>query len=153
MTAGLKFARRLALGTGLAALVACGGGGEPASTHERPAGQPTAAPASGGPLTPAPGGEVIKIEMITDERGNNRFVPAEFEAHQGDVLRFTLSAGVHNVHFLPDSNPGRKGLPPVSDMLQLPGQTKDILLNFGEGTFYFQCDPHAALGRRAGQGV
>jgi plastocyanin len=31
-------------------------------------------------------------------------------------------------------------------MLQLPGQTKDILLDFGTGSFYFQCDPHALLG-------
>ena len=146
MTAGLKFARRLALGTALAALVACGGGGEPASTHEMPAGQPTAAPASGGPLTPAPGGEVIKIEMITDERGNNRFVPAEFEAHQGDVLRFTLSAGVHNVHFLPDSNKSADKLPAASPLLQLPGQTWDIAVEFKPGRYYFQCDPHALLG-------
>jgi plastocyanin len=62
------------------------------------------------------------------------------------VLRFTLQVGVHNVNFLPDSNPGRQNLPKVSDMLQLPGQTHDIKLDFGTGRFYFQCDPHALLG-------
>jgi plastocyanin len=33
-------------------------------------------------------------------------------------------------------------------MLQLPGQSIDIPLNFGKGKFYFQCDPHAALGMK-----
>ncbi|HSA57094.1 MAG TPA: plastocyanin/azurin family copper-binding protein [Gemmatimonadaceae bacterium] len=145
MIAGLHFARRLALGSAVATLVACGGGGEPA-THQMPAGQPAAAPASGGPLTPVPGGEVIKIDMITDEQGNNRFVPAEFEAHVGDVLRFTLVTGVHNVHFVADSNRSASPLPPASPLLQLPGQTWDIAVGFAPGRYYFQCDPHALLG-------
>jgi plastocyanin len=32
--------------------------------------------------------------------------PAKFEVHRGDVIRFTLKTGVHNIDFLPDSNPG-----------------------------------------------
>ena len=95
----------------------------------------------------APAGKVIVINLITDEKGNY-FSPAEIEAKKGDILRFTLQVGVHNVHFLADSNPGRSNLPPASDLLQLPGQTVDIPLTFGEGTFYFQCDPHAALGMK-----
>jgi plastocyanin len=63
-------------------------------------------------------------------------------------MHVTLLVGVHNVHFLPDSNPGKSNLPPASDMLQLPGQSIDIPLNFGKGKFYFQCDPHAALGMK-----
>ena len=145
MTAGLEFARRAALGIVTAALVACGGGGEQA-THEMPAGQPAATPASGGPLTPAPGGEVIKIEMITDEKGNNRFVPAEFTAQVGDVMRFTLTTGVHNVNFLADSNQTAGKLPAASPLLQLPGQTWDIAVDFAPARYYFQCDPHALLG-------
>jgi len=66
--------------------------------------------------------------------------------HRGDVVRFTLKSGVHNVHFLPDSNAGKSNLPSASDMLQLPDQTFDVPVNFAEGTYYFQCDPHAALG-------
>ncbi|MFL5576746.1 MAG: plastocyanin/azurin family copper-binding protein [Gemmatimonadaceae bacterium] len=31
-------------------------------------------------------------------------------------------------------------------MLQLPGQTIDVKVNWAPGTHYFQCDPHAALG-------
>jgi plastocyanin len=33
-------------------------------------------------------------------------------------------------------------------MLQLPGQTVDIPVTFEKGKYYFQCDPHAALGMR-----
>jgi plastocyanin len=64
------------------------------------------------------------------------------------VIRYTLKIGVHNVHFLADSNTVKTGLPPVSEMLQLPGQTHDVLVNLPEGKYYFQCDPHAALGMK-----
>ena len=54
---------------------------------------------------------------------------------------------MHNVHFLADSNAGVPNLPEASDMLQLPGQTFDVPVNFAAGkTYYFQCDPHALLG-------
>lgn len=98
-------------------------------------------------LTPAPGGKTIVIEAVTDEKGNY-FSPNKIEAHRGDLLRFTLKIGVHNVHFLPDSNSIKTGLPPASEMLQLPGQTVDILVNFQKGHYYFQCDPHVALGMK-----
>lgn len=96
---------------------------------------------------PAPGGKVIVIEAVTDEKGNY-FSPNKIEAHRGDLLRFTLKVGVHNVHFLPDSNSIKTGLPPASELLQLPGQTVDILVNFEKGHYYFQCDPHVALGMK-----
>lgn len=121
-------------------LAACGG-----AKDAPPAGD--AAPAtSPAPAGPAPTGKVIEIQMITDG-ASNRFEPAEIEAHPGDVLRFTLQVGVHNVHFLADSNPGIPNLPPASELLQLPGQTVDVPVNFPAGkTIYFQCDPHALLG-------
>ncbi|HET7622817.1 MAG TPA: plastocyanin/azurin family copper-binding protein [Gemmatimonadaceae bacterium] len=105
---------------------------------------------SGTPTTsaseaPAPTGDTIVVELITDENGSY-FKPKEIEAKKGDLLRFTLVAGVHNVHFLPDSNPGKSGLPAVSEFLQLPGQTYDMVVNLAPGEYYFQCDPHAALG-------
>jgi len=93
------------------------------------------------------GGRVIVITATTDEKGSY-YTPSEIEAHPGDILRFTLVVGVHNVNFLPDSNSGKSGLPAASEMLQLPGQTTDIPMTFGKGTFYFQCDPHAALGMK-----
>lgn len=113
------------------------------TTATPPAPTPSTQPASDVKAT----GKVIEVELITDEKGNY-FKPSKFEVHRGDLIRFKLVAGVHNVHFLPDSNPGRSNLPPASDLLQLPGQTLDVPLTFGEGTFYFQCDPHAALGMK-----
>ncbi|HYV98706.1 MAG TPA: plastocyanin/azurin family copper-binding protein [Gemmatimonadaceae bacterium] len=85
--------------------------------------------------------------MTSNDKGNF-FEPNKVEAHAGDVLRFKVNVGVHNVNFLPDSNAGKANLPPASQMLQLPGQTQDVVLGFGKGHFYFQCDPHAALGMR-----
>ena len=95
--------------------------------------------------SPAASGKTIVVQLITDAAGN-RFEPSKIEAHQGDVIRFTLQVGVHNVHFLPDSNPGKSGLPAPSDMLQLPGQTYDLPITLSPGKYYFQCDPHVALG-------
>lgn len=95
---------------------------------------------------PAATGKVITVQLITDGT-SNRFEPNEIEAHPGDILRFTLQVGVHNVHFVADSNPGVEGLPPASDLLQLPGQTYDVPVSFPVGKrLYFQCDPHALLG-------
>jgi plastocyanin len=123
---------------------ACAGGEQKADTTTATPQQPAATP--GAPLTPGPGGKVITIEMVTDDQGNNKFVPNEFEAHRGDVLRFTLVTGVHNAHFLADSNPGMQNLPAASPLLQVPGQTYDIAVNMAAGRYYFQCDPHALLG-------
>ena len=92
-------------------------------------------------------GDTIKIELYSDATGNY-FKPNEVEAKRGDVLRYVMMVGVHNVHFLPDSNTIKTGLPPASDMLQLPGQTYDVLVSMPEGKYYFQCDPHAALGMK-----
>ena len=123
-----------------ALLITACGGGEKASTDDT-------SPGGGTPATsqPAATGKTIVVEMVTDETGNY-FTPKEIEAHRGDVIRFTLKAGVHNVNFLPDSNSIKTGLPAPSEMLQLPGQTYDFVVNLQEGDYYFQCDPHAALG-------
>ena len=99
----------------IAALVvgACGGQ-EQSSPDSAP--QTSATPAAptnamAENLSPDPGGKIIVVQMMTDEQGNNRFDPSEVEAHQGDVVRFTLKQGVHNVNFLPDSNSVKTGLP------------------------------------------
>jgi plastocyanin len=34
----------------------------------------------------------------------------------------------------------------MSDFLQLPDQTYDLLVSLAPGKYYFQCDPHALLG-------
>lgn len=114
---------------------ACGGGEKKETAKPEQAAQPAAT------------GADIEVIATTDDKGNY-FEPKEITAKPGDVLRFKLVTGVHNVDFLPDSNPGKTGLPPASAFLQLPGQTIDIPLTFGEGDFYFQCDPHALLGMK-----
>ena len=124
----------------LTVLAACGGKGAVAPAGEKAAGA--------GANTAKPTGKIIAIEMIADEKGS-RYEPSEIEAHRGDVLRFTLTVGVHNVNFLPDSNPGMPNLPAPSDMLQLPGQTYDLAVELPAGkTYYFQCDPHVPLGMK-----
>jgi plastocyanin len=136
-----------------AALFSQACGGEQKSATEK---APTAAAAAGpsavsfstSPLTPDPGGKVVTVELYSDAVGNY-FKPAEVHAKAGDVIRYTLKVGVHNVHFLADSNANRSSYPQSpSDMLQLPGQTLDLAIKMPAGSYYFQCDPHAALGMK-----
>jgi plastocyanin len=125
--------------------VACAGkeASSPGDQTGAPAAATAGAVASGDVATPT--GKIVVVELNSDAQGNY-FKPAKFEVHRGDVIRFTLKSGVHNVHFLPDSNPGKANLPPASDFLQLPDQTLDVAVNLAPGKYYFQCDPHAALG-------
>ncbi len=137
--------RYLVIGAVATLLLAGCAGGEPheaAATASEPA---TASASGGGPVTPLPGGKVIEVKMVTDENGNY-FEPADFEVRKGDVIRFTLAQGVHNAHFVADSNPGAKGLPGAGPLLQLPGQTTDVLVDWDPGEHFYQCDPHALLG-------
>lgn len=101
--------------------------------------------ASAAAAAPVPTGTVIEIRAITDDKGNY-FEPSRLTAKHGDVLRVINVSGVHNLHFLPDSNPSGAALPPASDMLGLPGQTIEVPVTMGPGEYYFQCDPHALLG-------
>ncbi len=128
-------------------LGACGGKTESGAGASTAAAAPAAAPATGAQLTPAAGGKVIEVEMITDSSGNY-FKPKDFTAKQGDVIRYVLKLGVHNANFLPDSNAGKTGLPAAGPILQLPGQTYDVAVSFKPGSYYYQCDAHAALGMK-----
>jgi plastocyanin len=92
-----------------------------------------------------PTGKVIEVAMITDGEGNY-FEPADFEVRRGDLVKFVLVSGVHNVSFPADKNKGKTDLPKESDYLQLPGQSFDLLVTMEPGTYFYQCDPHAALG-------
>ena len=136
--------RRAGIFAFLLVAAACAGG-EKASDTSGATPAATTPAASGGTSTPAPGGQVHVVEMITDGTGNY-FKPREINVKRGDVVRYTLTSGVHNVDFFPDSNPTWRGAPIVSDMLQLPGQTFDLAVNFAPGKYYFHCDPHAMLG-------
>jgi plastocyanin len=132
-------------GVACALSIGCGGGGEQKSPVTQAA-TPTSAATPGSPLTPAAGGKVIVVEMTTDAAGNNKFTPGDFEANRGDVMRFTLGSGVHNANFLADSNRTLTNAPAASPLLQLPGQTYDIAVDFPAGRYFLQCDPHALLG-------
>ena len=144
----MHFLRLAGVAAATAAIVACSGGDKGAAGDESATatGGAPAATTAGGEQTPDAGGKVITVKLITDGT-SNRFEPANFEAHRGDVIRYVLESGVHNVHFLADSNPGKQGLPTApSDYLQLPGQTYDVKVTWAEGKYYYQCDPHAVLG-------
>ena len=117
---------------------ACGGADKPATAEQSSAATPASAAATG---------DTIIVEMHSDATGNY-YKPNDIEAHKGDVVRFVLKSGVHNVNFLPDSNEVKTGLPLASDMLQLPDQTYDLVVSMQEGHYYFHCDPHAALGMK-----
>jgi len=139
-----KFSAVLILGV----LAACSNERSPSGSTANAPSAASPAAAVAGPQTPDPGGKIIPVELYSDGDGNY-FKPAEVTAKKGDVVRYTLKVGVHNVHFLPDSNAGKSGYPQAaSDFLQLPGQTYDVKVTFAPGKYYFQCDPHAALGMK-----
>lgn len=129
---------------GVLLFAACGKGEKASTDSDREDDAPPSGATAG---QPAATGKTIVVELVTDEKGNY-FSPNKIEAHRGDLIRFTLKIGVHNVHFLPDSNAIKTGLPVASEMLQLPGQTYDFVVNLQEGHYYFQCDPHALLGMK-----
>jgi plastocyanin len=132
------------LSTGLMA-AACGG--DTNSNRSESAASPTSSPSA----TAVPAakveatGTVIEVKMVTDGEGNY-FEPADFEVRRGDLIRFVLVSGVHNVSFPAAENKGRKNLPAPSEYLQLPGQSFDLLVDMEPGRYFYQCDPHAALG-------
>jgi plastocyanin len=131
---------------GLAVFVAVTACSEPSSRQ-------TAEPSDSQAVRPSsveaakPTGKIIVVTMTSDEKGNY-FTPATIDAARGDVIRFTLKTGVHNVSFPHDSNSITAGLPNSSDFLQLPDQEYDVAVNMPVGSYYFHCDPHAALGMK-----
>jgi plastocyanin len=130
------------VGLGLTvALGACGTQGDAVAKEAAPAAPEAGAAAPSVAAT----GTVIDVKLITDEKGNY-FEPAQISAKQGDVIRFTLVSGVHNVSFPAANNANASNLPETSPYLQLPGQTHDLLVELPAGEYAFQCDPHAALG-------
>jgi plastocyanin len=132
-----RFLGMLALGL-VFPLGACGG----ESASAAPAAEEAQAAATEAPATI---GRVIEVKMIT-EGASNRFEPAQIEAKQGDVVRFVLASGVHNVSFPADQNASAAGLPAPSAFLATPGQAHDVPVTFAAGEYKFQCDPHAMLG-------
>lgn len=142
-----KFFMLAVLGAGLTA-GACGGA---ADSKQAPgaAEESSVASTSGAAEAPAAAvtktGNVIEVKMITDGEGNY-FEPANFTAKRGDLIKFVLVSGVHNVSFPAAENQGKSRLPAPSEYLQLPGQAFELLVDLDAGKYFYQCDPHAALG-------
>ncbi len=127
-------------------MVGCKGAGSNSASN--PSSDAASAPAPAQPTlgqAVKPNGTVHEVKLIADAKGA-RFDPAAVTAKSGDVVKFVLTSGAHNVHFLPEKNPGAQGLPAATDVLQLPGQSYELLVGAKPGTYNFQCDPHAALG-------
>ena len=120
----------------LITLLACGGGESSSST-----------PAAGAAPEAKATGKIITVTLTTDEKGSY-FTPSTIEASPGDVVRFTLKSGVHNVSFPDSINTVKDNLPKSSDFLQIPGQEYDLMVTMRPGTYQFHCDPHAALGMK-----
>ena len=120
----------------LAILLACGGSESTNTT-----------PAAGTAPQAKSTGQIITVQLVTDEKGSY-YDPSTIEAHRGDVIRFTLKSGVHNVSFPDSLNSIKDGLPKSSDFLQIPGQEYDLTVSMQPGTYQFHCDPHAALGMK-----
>jgi plastocyanin len=102
----------------------------------------SAAAAPSVPLT----GEVIEVKMTSMPGKGEIFEPADFTARRGDIVRFVLVSGVHNAAFTPSLNPAGAKLPGASPYLQAPGQTWEFVVEQPNGEYYYQCDPHAAMG-------
>jgi plastocyanin len=121
---------RIAAVLGLAVVVAACGAGGAAQEAAEPAVEAT--------------GTVVEVKMMSI--GGEKFGPEELTVRRGDVVRFVLESGVHNVSFPADQNVAGARLPAASPYLQLPGQTHDILIDLPAGEYTFHCDPHAVLG-------
>jgi plastocyanin len=132
----------------------CGGdnGGDAATedTTSAPAAAAPAPPAPAPAATPAAGGRVIEVRMVTTQGGaSGEYQPAQVNARVGDTIRFINDGGAaHNASFPADQNAGASGLPGPGPLLTQANQTYDVPVTFGPGTYNFQCDPHALLGMK-----
>jgi len=131
---------RLFATLGLSAFLITAGCGadDPATTSAARGGATGAAQAA------APTGTVHEIKMVSG-RGE-LFEPADITVKRGDVVRYVLVAGVHNASFPAAQNPSGVNLPAATPYLQAPGQTHDVPIDLPPGEYFYQCDPHIALG-------
>jgi plastocyanin len=125
----------MALAIALAA-AGCGAAGDAATVD----GAPARASVSSVPAT----GKVIDVKMMSI--GGEKFGPEELTVRRGDVVRFVLESGVHNVSFPAEVNPSGVELPDSSPYLQIPGQAHDVFIDLPAGEYTFHCDPHVFLG-------
>jgi plastocyanin len=154
----------LALVAAVAALSACGGGGEKTAADTSAAGQPAAGTSSGAASGAATGamapvtGTWHEVKMLGDEKGY-RFDPVNVVVKPGDGVRFVMVSGApHNVAFQNVTGAARTQLG-----ANMPNQISDLsspmLLNPNEkyemsfakvpaGKYDYICTPHLATNMR-----
>ncbi|HEV2148647.1 MAG TPA: plastocyanin/azurin family copper-binding protein [Longimicrobiaceae bacterium] len=131
----------------LAFVAACGGAEAPAAEASS-----AAVPAAATVEAAAPAGvegNVVEVKMISTPNGSGIFEPAEITVRKGDVLRFVTDGGsAHNVSFPAAENAGASNLPPASSYIMAAGQSVDVPVTMGAGSYTYQCDPHAMMGMK-----
>ena len=139
---------------------ACGGGDsseEAASTPSASAAPPAAAAVVGGA-----GGAVHTVDMILNDQGQYRYVPAQLTIKVGDTVRWVnVSGGPHNVQFKTDGIPAgaedalnaamSDRIGPVNGPLLIqPNAAYEIsFAGAPTGVYNYTCTPHELLGMSA----
>ena len=124
-------------------LAACGSQDASAAAAEGAAvGVAATAPAAAAATADARG---IEGRMVTNG-AENYFEPADFTVSRGDVVRFVLDSGLHNVSFPAAQNPGVANLPGPSPFLQRAGEVYELTVDLAPGSYTYQCDPHIMMG-------
>jgi plastocyanin len=120
----------------------CGGSDAPATASD-----PARSGASGGAASTVEAtGDVVEIKMMSAPGQGEVFEPANVTVKRGDLVRFVLVSGVHNANFIANRNPSGVKLPAASPYLQAPGQTYEFVVEQPNGEYFYQCDPHVAMG-------
>ncbi|HET9455591.1 MAG TPA: plastocyanin/azurin family copper-binding protein [Gemmatimonadaceae bacterium] len=150
----------LVLVAAVAALSACGGGGETANTDTTATAGTATTPAAGtatGTAAPVTG-TVHEVKMIGDEKGY-RFDPVDITIKAGDGIKWVMvSGGPHNVQFeniaadvkaqLSANMPNQLS-DLSSPMLINPNETYEIsFANVKPGKYAYVCTPHLANNMR-----
>ena len=159
---------RLALISGVAVLVACGGGkaestADSAATASTATGTGASATASAnGTGAPAPiTGATVEVKMLQDAQGNFKYEPADIAIKSGDGVKFIMvSGGPHNVAFDPAQVPANAKAQLATNMPQqvselsspmMMNPNENYTISFGSippGKYDFHCTPHLAMGMR-----
>lgn len=131
-------------------LAACGG-------EKKEGAESTETPEATAPAAAAVTGTTHVVEMIQDGT-TFKFSPAELSIKAGDAVTFkSVSGGLHNVQFWPDSIPPASAAVLDAAILNKQGPLASALLNTGEemtinfagapaGEYKFTCLPHMAMG-------
>lgn len=146
--------RVTAMLAGAALVLAACGGEKAAETVDSTAMAPAAEPAA---AAPAATGTTHEVQMVMEGTAY-KYVPAELTIKAGDTVVFkSISGGLHNVQFYPDSIPPSAASVLDAAITNKQGPLASALVNEGEsitisfagapaGEYKYFCLPHQALG-------